>query len=387
MGPPGARAGVHAPPAPARIALLVGAPGVPVQGPSGASAHVRGLAAALSARADTRLYAVQQADHRGSFGPPTPARCVGLPPWPGPLLRWRRYREVLAARRVARAALEDALHPTRPWRPALVVERHSLYSDAGLQLSDRLGLPWVLEVNAPAVIERGAYEELRDPAEARRWEQRVLRAAPLVVAPSQALCRWLREEVGCRAVRWLPNGTDLPPGDRARGRAALGVEDSVPLVGFVGSMRPWHGVERLPALAAAVGGRAVAAGAGALPPGVQAAGYLWGQALADFIAALDLAVAPTLPGTHEGFCALKLLDYRSQGVPIVASDVGDAALLVDGAGGVAPAADLGGLLDLAKRWIGATVPPARRGWAQVADDLLRLSAGEAAGPLFSPEAT
>ncbi len=28
---------------------------------------------------------------------------------------------------------------------------------------------------------------------------------------------------------------------------------------------------------------------------------------------------------------------------------------------------------------------ARRGWDQVADDLLRLSAGEAAGTLFSPE--
>jgi hypothetical protein len=28
---------------------------------------------------------------------------------------------------------------------------------------------------------------------------------------------------------------------------------------------------------------------------------------------------------------------------------------------------------------------ARRGWAQVADDLLHLSARGAAGPLFSPE--
>ena len=368
---------------PERIAVLVGAPGVPTAGPSGASAHVRGLVSALAQRADTRLYAVHEADARGRQTEPPVARLAGLPPWPGPLMRWRRYREVLAARGVARLALHDALHPTAPWRPDLIVERHSLYSDAGFQLSDRLGLPWILEVNAPAVTERAAYEELPAPAEARRWEQRVLRAAQLVVAPSRSLCRWLHEQVGCRQVRWLPNGTALPPGDRSRGRAALGLPDDVPVVGFVGSMRPWHGIERLPALAASVGAVAVAAGAGAVPPGVRSAGFLHHQALADFIAALDLAVAPTMPGTHEGFCALKLLDYRSQGVPIVASDVGEAAAIVADAGAVAPADDLAAQIALARTWIGKSTTPAVRSWDQVASDLLAFASGAAERPLFA----
>ncbi len=372
-----------APPDPARVALLVGAPGVPVRGPSGASAHVRGLFAALQRRLDARLFAVQEADSRGIFAEPVDACYGGLPPWPRPMLRWRRYREVLAARRLARALVEQSL--SGGWSPALLLERHSLYSDAGLQVADRLGLPWLLEVNAPAVDERAQVEELRAPREARRWERGVLMAAPRVVAPSRALCAWLEAGVGCRSVAWVPNGSDLPIGDRAAGRRALGLTEDDVVVGFVGSMRPWHGVERLPAIAAALGAVAVAVGAGATPAGVRAPGFLAGQSLADAIAAFDLAVAPTLPGSHGGFCPLKILDYRSQGVPVVGSDVGDAAVLIGEAGAVAPAAELDGLIDLARQWTGRRTPVARRSWDRVVDDLLNVAAGRPTGTLFSED--
>ena len=134
-----------------RIAYLVGAPSVPVRGPSGASAHVRHLANALSEDHDTRVFAAKLTDHRGSFGQPVPTIAAGAPPWPNWLDRYRDLVEVSAARRVATRVISASRHG---WRPDAVIERHTLFSDAGWRVSDAINVPWVLEVNAPPVLAR-----------------------------------------------------------------------------------------------------------------------------------------------------------------------------------------------------------------------------------------
>jgi glycosyltransferase involved in cell wall biosynthesis len=353
-----------------RIAYLLPAPGVPVQGPSGASAHTRDLAQALRLDHDLRLYATRREDRRGEFGPPVSSTVSGVASWPGVLKSWRELREVRTARRLADRALSDALDD---WMPDVVVERHTLFSDAGWRLHDRLGVPWVLEVNAPPVLERRRFEEIVRPALAERWQRAVLQAAPAVVGVSRWLVRWLREEMGCRNVRWVPNGVNALRGDRARGRAALGLSADEPVVGFVGSLRPWHGVELLAPVAEGARARLVVVGHAPpdrVPKGAIHTGFLGPQALADVVAALDVGLAPYPADAPPWFCPLKVLDYRAQGTPIVAADVGDVGTLVEEGGSVVPAGDLNAMVTATCAWLGRRTEPRVRSWRSVGRELL-----------------
>jgi len=356
-----------------RVAYLVPAPGIPVQGPSGASAHVRGLVRAMRAGHDVRLYAARAVDGRGRFGDDVESQACGVPPWPGALGRWRDQQEILAGRRVAEAVLADAW---AGWTPEVVIERHTLFSDAGWRVHDRLGVPWILEVNAPPTLERARYEELRKPQRAQEWERRVLQAAPVVVAVSRWLVRWLKEEIGCRNVVWVPNGVEPVKGDRARGRALLGVHPEEPVIGYVGSQRAWHDLGSLSRVADAAGARLALVGAfPEVPGGTLAPGHLGSQDLADVIAALDVGLAPYHADAPRWFCPLKVLDYRAQGTPVVATDMGDVPALVEEGGSVVPAGDHDALVTAVCAWMGRRVSPRVRSWRTVARELVELGVG------------
>ena len=188
----------------------------------------------------------------------------------------------------------------------------------------------------------------------------------------------------------VPNGVEARVGDRDRGRARLGVHDDRPLLGFVGSMKPWHGVGRLPALARSLGARLVLAGEArdpasflgpgeALPEDTLRTGHLGPQDLADVAAALDLGMVPYGPDAPPWFCPLKVLDYRAQGTPVIGTDVGDTADLVGEAGAVVPPDDPGALLEAARAWLGRRCPPMVRSWGQVGAELLAAAGVGAAG--------
>jgi starch synthase len=364
---------------PLRVAYLVTAPGIPVQGPSGSSAHVRAMAEAFGAQTDLRVYAACDVDHRGRFGPEVPATISGVGGWPSWLSRYRDMIEVGAARRIARQVIEDA---QGGWWPDLVVERHTLFSDAAWRVGATLGVPWVLEVNAPPVQERARYEVLRRPAWAAEWEGRVLRAAPLVIAVSRWLVRWLEDDIGCRRVRWVPNGVHTFQGNRARGRALMGVEEDTLLVGFVGSMKPWHGHKEVIHIAREVGARPVlighvsAAMQSAHGPDLVAPGFLSGGDLADAIKALDVALAPYPEDAPPWFCPLKVLDYRAQGVPVVASKTGEVRMLVGNGGQVVTPGDRKSSVGAVRAWMGRQPRPRVRSWETVARRILDVAEQE-----------
>ena len=362
-----------------RITCLLPAPGIPVQGPSGGSAHVRGLVRALRASHEVEVVAALRTDRRGSFGEElTGVHEVGVPGWPSWLEPWRDLREVRVARRIAWKVIKDA---RRAPAPDLLIERHSLWSDAGWRIHDMLGVPWVLEVNAPPVRERERFERLRQPALAARWERQVLQAAPVIVTVSTWLRDWLVRELGCRRVVLLPNGVDPRQGHRATGRARLGVAEGQPVIGFVGSMKPWHGVGRLARVAQAAGARLALLGERRdpstfladdehLPPDVIWPGHLGPQDLADAVAALDVGLAPYPADAPPWFCPLKVLDYRAQGTPVVGTDVGDTARLVGEGGTVVPPDDEAAMIEAVRGWLGRRTEPWVRSWGDVASELL-----------------
>ncbi len=348
--------------------VLYAAParGIPVYGPSGASAHQRGVIAALAELGhQVTVLAGSVEDRRGRHGrlpEGVELRSAPEPGWPSWLKRYRERREAWHARRLAAAA-------GGPYD--LIWERWSLFSDVGRRVRAATGARWILEVNAPLAQERARFEELFDPAWAETWERRVLPLPDLVVTVSTWLVRWLVEERGVPSSRvlLLPNGTAGGHGDRARGRAALGVDDAF-VLGFLGSMKPWHGADRLERIVAQVPGAVgVAVGGGPVQPeGVRCLGGV--DDPADLVAAMDIGLAPYPDDAPPWFCPLKIADYRAEGTPVVASAVGDLPALVGAGGTTVAASDDAAFAAACQRWRGRRAAPSVRSWGQVVEEAL-----------------
>ena len=148
----------------------------------------------------------------------------------------------------------------------------------------------------------------------------------------------------------IPNGVDPalfqpgPPDPRARARWGLG---NGPVLGFVGGLRPWHGVDVLPTLLERLvqryrGLRLVIVGDGplrgelehtlkerGLTRSVVFTGWLPHEEVAELIRQFDVALAPYSKPEHAFyFSPLKLFEYMSCGVPVVAAALGQIAEIV-----------------------------------------------------------
>jgi len=275
-------------------------------------------------------------------------RMVGRTPREHPDLV--RILHNLTFRRAARRAAREA-------QPDFIYERYSLWGVAGLRLARDLGVPLVLEVNAPLVSEQQQYRGLSFPALARRAERAVYRGADLLVAVSEPLGDHLAQAGADRArIRILPNAVDTSlfrpeqSGDAVRRR--FGLEGRF-VLGFAGSFKRWHGVDWLLEVFAELhqtdpSMHLLLAGDGPLRSvleervhrarlhdAVSFSGAVAHDEMPDYLAAMDVAVAPypSLPDFY--YSPLKLFEYMASGRAIAASRVGQIAeVIADGVTGL-----------------------------------------------------
>lgn len=331
-----------------RILYLVPDPGIPLDGRKGASRHARSVVAALGALGhEVSVLAVRP----GDLEDPRLGRIDAGKE--GGFARFEAAERFLE-RNTARIA--------RTLRPEVVIERLSLFPRAGFRIARRAGALHVLEVNAPLADEMARHRGLADVRRARLLEERAIRAADLVVCVSRALserARALRARAGgSRSVLHLPNGTDTSlflaaSGRRRSARASLGLGPRDPCAVFLGSLKPWHGLDVLARTAALAarrrpGLRLLVIGDG---PGrtklEEQTGRIEGLA-AIFTGAVEpervplllqaadvgLATYPPLEGFY--FSPLKVAEYAAAGLPVVASDLPDVRDLLSPADGLVP---------------------------------------------------
>lgn len=296
----------------------------------GQAVHIRALIQALGQEGhDVREVAlVQRSAGDGSQGP-------GAWSWFSHLPRFvREAGEVAyslpARRRILRAA--------RTFEPDFLYERYAFGNSGGVSAAERLGLPLVLEVNAPMVAELSATRGLSFPRLARRIERSILRRASRVCAVTGVLADML-VELGVERTRILvtPNGVHLEQyanPDAAAARHALGLAGlERPLLGFVGYVRHWHRLDLVlealadPALEechlALLGeGPAQAdlraqAGRLGLLDRVHFTGAHPHGSIPGLLPAFDVAVVPAI---NPYASPLKLFEYMAAGLAVVAPD-------------------------------------------------------------------
>jgi glycosyltransferase involved in cell wall biosynthesis len=179
----------------------------------------------------------------------------------------------------------------------VVLERYALESGAAAVACRTTGIPLVYEINAPIVVEAARYRALTGLAQALAREELVLRAADAAVVVSTALRDYLTCVAPDLPVTVVPNGVDPARFPVRVPRDASGVVT----VGFVGSMKPWHGVQDLVTAFAALAAqypqcRLVLAGHGPSAEAVRA--QVSAAALTDRVSLLGELPHEAVPAVH-----------------------------------------------------------------------------------------
>ena len=326
-----------------KVAYVCADPGVPIFGTKGCSVHVQEIVRAFLHRGDTVDLFVARL---GGSAPSDLAGCQ--------VHEFRSTKHTSVAEREAagqdialRIAQAVPLH-----QYDLVYERYSLWSDRTQILASRSNVPSILEVNAPLIDEQQSHRELVNRASAERIALNAFQHAQTTVAVSDEVADYVRgfcsRNTGyCLAgVKVVPNGVDV---NRFHPDVAA-IDDSNDFtVGFVGSLKPWHGVESLVAafsqlveayprarlkiigdgpmrvaLERSINQRSAVAG-----KRIEFVGAVSPEQIPHQLASLDVAVAPYLKNQGFYFSPLKVYEYMACGLPVVVSDTGQLSTLID----------------------------------------------------------
>ena len=323
-----------------RVAYVSADRGVPIYGNKGPSVHVQEVVRALkTCGVSVEIFAARV----GGTVPPgfegVAVHKVSNERRAGPLDPPARERAAMQANR----AFSRALRREGPFD--VVYERYSLWSFAGMRYARQAGIPGVLEVNAPLIEEQAEHRALCQRASADRIAMMNFAAAHTIVAVSTGVADYIRRFPGTdERLAVVPNGVDPSrfPSREVRQRGA----GNGFTVGFVGTLKPWHGLPTLveafaelhredPTMRLLIVGDGPlgtwlehSLDASGISQATRTTGAVSPQAIPALLSSIDAAVAPYTARPDFYFSPLKILEYMAAGLPIVASRIGQIQELI-----------------------------------------------------------
>lgn len=315
-----------------QIAYVSADLGVPVFGRKGCSIHAQEVLTAMLRRGlDVELFSTSIEGNPPRGLERLRVHALPRPPKGDPAQREQAAlsgNEYLRSQLEAKGGLE------------LIYERYSLWSYAAMEFARDHRITGLLEVNAPLIEEQAQYRILVDRPAAERAAERAFGAATALLAVSAEVAAWLETFPAARGkVHVVPNGV-RPERFSAHQTPTCPAPEGVFTVGFVGTLKAWHG---LAILVEAFGrfhnrfpqSRLLIVGEGPerertaedlLARGLGQAAVFTGAVAAEqvpgLLASMDVAVAPYPALNRFYFSPLKVYEYMAAAVPVVASGIG-----------------------------------------------------------------
>lgn len=327
-----------------RIAYICADPGVPVFGQKGCSIHVQEMLRALNKKgAKISLFATRIGEK-----PPADLANISIYLLPKIPKTERSLREQIALTVNPDLRLELEFAGSFD----LIYERYSLWSYSGMEYAQEKGIPSILEVNAPLIEEQVNHRGLVHRDKAECVAQRAFTAASTIVAVSSQIKDYLTNYVSSDKVCIIPNGVNSDRFSRSR-IPSVSIQPETFVVGFVGSLKPWHGLSILTDAFARLHQRVPQArllivGDGPerknleadvasreLQSAVHFTGAVTPDQIPELLASMSVAVAPYPDCADFYFSPLKVYEYMAAGLPVVTSRIGQLAELIeDGTNGL-----------------------------------------------------
>jgi len=342
-----------------KIAYLCGDFGIPIHGNKGASIHVRELSQALTDLGHRVEIIAPRTGGDAPAGFEVPVHELRPSPQDTHLLNLLRddpaggdaaaneIRAMLYASWLRHAALPSI----RALGADAIYERYALFATAGSSLARALDVPHILEVNAPLSDEQTTHRVSMFAHTAREIELTVLGSATRVIVVSETLKHWMAGiGVAPERVTVAANGVDV---ERFAGGAAGAAEVrqrhglvGKPVIGFVGTLKGWHGTASLVrafAMIARERGETDAPHLLIVGDGPERArlealvrdegaahlvtftGSIDHNQVPAHIAAMDIVTAPYDAVPNHYFSPLKIFEYMASGRPVVAAEIGQIA--------------------------------------------------------------
>jgi glycosyltransferase involved in cell wall biosynthesis len=268
--------------------------------------------------------------------------------WPGARRREREpnWMTAIGWRLWHRDFYREVARSCEKRRPTLLYARHAWFAWPYAALAKRLRLPLFLEVNALLTVEKTSYGQAAFAAAARRFEAEALRAAVRVMPVSAGVAKQVVALGGDPARTVVtPNAVDTDVFRPSEGGPEHGEGEFV--IGAVNSMRSYHGMETLLRAAARlrpqmprlrlllIGGgpmldelRALAGQLG-LGEAAEFTGVIAHEEVARRLRECDVCVSPNEGDLNQYNCPMKLTEYMSMKIPIVASRWGEIPNIVE----------------------------------------------------------
>lgn len=382
-----------------KIAYILADPGIGIFGTKGASVHAQEMIRAFRALGHTvTVFTTKRGnkydDPRTEY---IPRDLTDLPLFVVPVsgvkgAAAREHATLRAAQRMAALAAEN--------RYDLIYERYSLFSAAGAALTEHMNQSGaaprlVLEVNSPLLAEQSAHRMLHDAETAMNSTLLSFAAADVISCVSEPVAGWVRhliagagaaaeENPGRPQVIVTPNGVNT---ERFACPGTAVPQERRFTIGFLGTLKPWHGTETLLEAFASVPDPtretwhcqiigdgpqrdqlqtlAIELGIGGQ---VDFCGTVAPEQVPAALSGWDVGVAP-YPASQDSsghyFSPMKIYEYMAAGLPVLASAVGEipqviqhcrTGVLVPGSDPDALSAALVGLADAptARRQMGST---------------------------------
>lgn len=305
------------------------------QAEDGQAVHIRSLIEAFRAEGH-EVYEEALVRRTGPASSPEPGP-TGSGAWSA-LGRLPRFARELAEYGYSVPARRRLIRAGGAFKAQLLYERYAFGNTSGVSAARRLGIPMVLEVNSPMVLELSKTRGLSFPRLANKTERWTFQEADRVCVVTRVLAEMLLE-MGVAEERLFvtPNGVRLESysnPDPVGARKSLGLEAVTgPVLGFVGYYRPWHRLDLVvDGLAASelIDAHLVLVGEG--PAEEELRRQAQERGVADRVHFVGSRAHAEIPGLLPAFdvglvpainpyaSPLKLHEYMAAGLPSVAPD-------------------------------------------------------------------